>query len=102
MSKKTLITKLSNDITAFSAEQIEAYKAFMQASFAPVFSDVSFEIAQTNEEDTLATWMQRINAEFKANDEQSQKPLKGLFGQILEDLFDQRINGKDSDERPRD
>lgn len=72
--KKTLITKLSLDVTGMSDEQIEAIAQFHRVTFAPVgFKDISFEITQQNEEDTFAKWMQRINAEFKANDAPTEK-----------------------------
>lgn len=82
---KTLITKLSTDVTAFSAEQIDAYKAFMKASFAPGgFSSIDFEVVEANDAPSLtgllARLMQTVQSEFKAND----------------------TPGEDSDERPRD
>lgn len=72
--KRTLITKLSTDVTLFTDEQIEAYRAFMKVCFAPAgFKDVSFEITQENEENALARWLQRISAEFQANDVPTEK-----------------------------
>lgn len=72
--KKTLITKLSLDVTGMSDEQIEAIAQFHRVTFAPVgFKDIAFEIAQQNEEDTFAKWMQSIRNEFMANDVPAEK-----------------------------
>lgn len=72
--KRTLITKLSTDITDFNEEQIKAYSDFLRASFASGgFSDISFEITQENREDMLAKWLRSIRDEFQANDAPAEK-----------------------------
>ena len=72
MPKKTLITKLSTNVTDFSTEQIDAYKAFMKASFAPGgFSAIDFEVVEESKEslsDFFATLMRSVQSEFKASD----------------------------------
>lgn len=68
-TKKTLITKLSLDVTGMSDEQIKAISEFHRVTFVPAgFKDISFEITQENEENMLAKWMQSIHDEFMAND----------------------------------
>ncbi len=66
--KKTLITKLSLDMTLATDAQIEAMKAFMQASFAPSGMDIDFEVTTENTETALDRWLDLIHSEFNAAD----------------------------------
>lgn len=98
--KKTLITKLSLDVTGMSDEQIKAITEFHRVTFMPAgFKDVNFEITQENEEDTLAKWLQRINAEFQANDAPSVRIESN--GEILQFPVNDAPAEK-NDERPGD
>jgi len=100
-TKKTLITKLSLDVTGMSDEQIEVISQLHRVTFAPAgFHDVSFEIAQINEEDTLAKWLQRISSEFKANDAPGIRIESQ--GEILQFPVNDDVLTERSDERPRD
>jgi hypothetical protein len=69
--KTTLITKLVTNVTDFSPAQIEAYKAFMLASFSDTFT-ISFEVLHENEADQVASLLERVRAEFKEHDEEPQ------------------------------
>lgn len=70
---KTLITKLSTDVTMFTTEQIDAYKAFMKASFAPGgFNGIDFEVVEDPSPalpDVLARLLQSVRDEFRGSDE---------------------------------
>ncbi len=69
--KKTLITKLATNVTDFSPAQIEAYKAFMLASFADTFK-ISFEVLHEDEEARATALLDQVRAEFKEHDEAGQ------------------------------
>lgn len=69
--KKTLITKLATNVTDFTDAQLQAYKAFILASFADTFN-ISFEVLHENEADQAASLLDQVRAEFKAHDEEPQ------------------------------
>jgi hypothetical protein len=66
--KKTLITKLSLDMTLANDEQIEAMKSFMRASFAQSGMDIDFEVRTEGTENPLDRWLELIRGEFNAAD----------------------------------
>ena len=71
--KKTLITKLHQDLSLCNDAQIEAMKAFMIASFAPAGLMPSFEIIEENEEGIFERMLHLVRGEFKELDEQGKE-----------------------------
>ena len=66
--KKTLITKFTTDVTYANDAQIEAFKAFWRATFAPAGIAPDFEVLTEHEEDTVEHMLHLVRSEFQAHD----------------------------------
>lgn len=98
--KKTLITKLSQDISELNDDVVEAIKQFMRASFGPAnFKAIDFEVVEENEEDILTKLLRSVRSEFKLSDEAGMRIESQ--GEILQFPV-KDAPGEGSDGRPRD
>lgn len=62
--KKTLIVKLSQDVSMASPAQIAAFKAFWEATFADLcFGSVDFELVEEKGPDPLSQWLRLIRGQ---------------------------------------
>ena len=66
--KRTLIIKLSQDITGHNPDQIEAMKAYWRATMAEVGLDLSFEVTEEDEESQVRRLLRLVRSEFRAAD----------------------------------
>ncbi len=69
MTKKTLVAKLSFDVTNKSDTLIELTKAVIHQTFIEggmEARDINFEVLATNEEDRVASMFKAVQNEFKA------------------------------------
>jgi len=66
--KRTLVTKLSSNVSYMREAQITAVKQFWSATFGPMFDDVSFELIEEDEESQVKRMLHRVQQEFKVAD----------------------------------
>ena len=63
--KKTLIIKLSTDVSGANDGMIEAYKTFWHAALAPIGLEMSYEVVEEHEESTAQRLLSLVRSEFR-------------------------------------
>jgi len=81
MSKKYIVTRLYTDATSMPDAAIQAFKAFMLATFGVGgFAKVDFEIVEESAASQVDRLLQSVRSEFAVHDQAETKPSEEIQG----------------------